>query len=61
MVLNGGQDKPHIRAQAELLAHLREARAERIEGAGHLANLDRPEQYTAAVLLFARAVRAPPD
>jgi pimeloyl-ACP methyl ester carboxylesterase len=60
LVLNGSLDKPHVRAQAELLAHLREGRAQLIEGAGHLANLDRPEAYTAAVRSFARMASAPP-
>lgn len=53
VVLNGSRDTPHVRAQGELLVHLREGRAQLIDGAGHLANLDRPDEYTAAVRSFA--------
>jgi pimeloyl-ACP methyl ester carboxylesterase len=49
LVLNGGADAPHVRAQEALLGHLRSGRVQVIEGAGHLANLDRPAEYTAAV------------
>ncbi len=49
LVLNGGLDKPHVRDQAKILEGVYDGRAEVIEGAGHLANLDQPDAYTAAV------------
>jgi pimeloyl-ACP methyl ester carboxylesterase len=55
LVLNGELDKPHVRAQQELVAQAPNARAQVITGAGHLANLDRPEEYTEAVRAFVRA------
>jgi pimeloyl-ACP methyl ester carboxylesterase len=58
LVLNGAADTPHVRAQDSLLEHLRSGRAELIEGAGHLANLDRPDEYTAAVRAVAGGSRA---
>lgn len=49
LVLNGSLDKPHVRDQDKILRGARDGRALVIERAGHLANLDRPEEYTAAV------------
>ena len=56
LVLNGADDKPHVRDQDKLLAHVPHGRAQVIEGAGHLANLDRPDEYTAAVRDFLRSL-----
>jgi pimeloyl-ACP methyl ester carboxylesterase len=55
-VLNGANDKPHVRDQGKLIAGVPDGRAQVIEGAGHLANLDAPEAYTAAVREVAAAV-----
>jgi pimeloyl-ACP methyl ester carboxylesterase len=61
LILNGEYDKPHVRYQADLLSTVRDGRIEAVKGAGHLANLDRPREFTAAVRSFARTVagRAP--
>jgi pimeloyl-ACP methyl ester carboxylesterase len=56
LVLNGGGDKGHVREAEKLLAGVPHGRAQVIEGAGHLANLDRPEEYTAAVRDFLRSL-----
>jgi pimeloyl-ACP methyl ester carboxylesterase len=58
LLLNGAADTPHVRAQGSLLEHLRSGRVQEIEGAGHLANLDRPDEYTAAVRAVAGGSRA---
>jgi pimeloyl-ACP methyl ester carboxylesterase len=49
LVLNGENDKPHVRDQEKVLEGVPDGRALVLEGAGHLANLDAPEAYTAAV------------
>jgi pimeloyl-ACP methyl ester carboxylesterase len=56
LILNGSRDMPHVRAQDAFLAEIPNGRAELVEGAGHLANLDRPEPYTTAVRAQARSV-----
>jgi pimeloyl-ACP methyl ester carboxylesterase len=56
LVLNGSRDKPHVRDQRKMVEGARDARVQVIEGAGHLANLDRPGEYTAAVVEHARRV-----
>jgi pimeloyl-ACP methyl ester carboxylesterase len=53
LVLNGEKDTPHVRAQARLLKGVRHGGAELVAGAGHLANLDRAEEYSQAVQRFA--------
>jgi pimeloyl-ACP methyl ester carboxylesterase len=59
LVLNGEKDAPHVRAQDQLLAAVEHGRAEIVRGAGHLANLDRPEEYTDAVRRFAGSLADP--
>jgi pimeloyl-ACP methyl ester carboxylesterase len=54
LVLNGSLDKPHVRDAGKLLEGVRDGRSEVIDGAGHLANLDRPDAYTDAVRAHAR-------
>jgi pimeloyl-ACP methyl ester carboxylesterase len=49
LVLNGENDKPHVRDAPKQLAGAVDGRAIVLDGAGHLANLDAPEAYTAAV------------
>jgi pimeloyl-ACP methyl ester carboxylesterase len=58
LVLNGSKDTPHVRAQERLVSSIPHGRAAVIEGAGHLANLDRPDDYTDAVRGFARSLDA---
>jgi pimeloyl-ACP methyl ester carboxylesterase len=53
LILNGENDKPHVREAAQLQSRFRDCRVELIMGAGHLANLDRPEDYSEAVRRFA--------
>jgi pimeloyl-ACP methyl ester carboxylesterase len=53
LVLNGALDRPHVSAQDTFMAQLQDGRAELVPDAGHLANLDQPEAYTAAVRTFA--------
>jgi len=49
LVLNGANDKPHVRDAPKQLADVPDGRTVVLENAGHLANLDAPEAYTAAV------------
>jgi hypothetical protein len=41
LVLNGSRDTTHLRDQERILEGARDGRTQVIEGAGHLANLDR--------------------
>lgn len=66
LILNGEDDKPHVKAATQLQSRFRDCQLELIAGAGHLANLDRPEEYSAAVRHFtsmvdSRAPRKPSD
>ncbi len=56
LILNGEHDKPHVKEAAQLQSRFRDCRVELIVGAGHLANLDRPEEYSEAVRRFASIV-----
>jgi pimeloyl-ACP methyl ester carboxylesterase len=56
LVLNGADDRPHVRDQGKLLAGVRNGRAQTIPGAGHLASLDRPKEYAVAVSEFVRSI-----
>src|SRR5262249_13868736 len=56
LVLNGERDTPHVRAQERLVSSIPHGRAAVVEGAGHLANLDRPDEYAEAVRRFARSL-----
>lgn len=56
LILNGEDDKPHVKEATQLQSRFRDCRVEQIVGAGHLANLDKPEQYTQAVRGFASFV-----
>jgi pimeloyl-ACP methyl ester carboxylesterase len=57
LVLNGAKDKLHVRDAPKQLSGVPHGRAVVLEGAGHLANLDEPEAYTAAVREHAARVR----
>jgi pimeloyl-ACP methyl ester carboxylesterase len=56
LILNGEKDKSHVKEAAQLQSGLRDCRVETITGAGHLANLDRPAEYSEAVRGFASIV-----
>ena len=56
LLLNGALDKGHVRAAEELAPTLPQARAEVLDGAGHLANLDQPDAYTASLRSFVDAL-----
>jgi pimeloyl-ACP methyl ester carboxylesterase len=56
LVLNGANDKPHVRDQYKMLEGVPNGRATTLEGAGHLANLDAAEAYTAALREQAKSV-----
>jgi pimeloyl-ACP methyl ester carboxylesterase len=58
LILNGENDKPHVREQPKLLECFPRGTAELVPGAGHLANLDRPEAYTDAVRRLVAGVAA---
>jgi pimeloyl-ACP methyl ester carboxylesterase len=58
-VLNGEKDTPHVRAQVKFLESVPHGDAELVPGAAHLANLERPEEYTEAVRRFARTAADP--
>ncbi len=57
LVLNGVEDEPNIQAETAFLKAVSTARAHRLDGAGHLANLEKPEAYTGAVGRFAEGLR----
>jgi pimeloyl-ACP methyl ester carboxylesterase len=59
LALNGEKDTPHVRAQAKLLEGVRHGEAHLVPGATHLANLDQPDEYTAAVRRFAGSASDP--
>jgi pimeloyl-ACP methyl ester carboxylesterase len=56
LILNGEHDKPHVKGATQLQSRFRDCRVEVIMGAGHLANLDRPKEYSQAVRGFASIV-----
>jgi pimeloyl-ACP methyl ester carboxylesterase len=58
LVLNGERDRMSGREQDRFVAHVPNARLQVIQGAGHLANLDQPVAFNAAVRDFARSVTA---
>jgi pimeloyl-ACP methyl ester carboxylesterase len=59
LVINGAYDLMFRIAQARFVAAAADARRRLIPGATHLSNLDRPEQFSAAVRAFAREIGAP--
>jgi pimeloyl-ACP methyl ester carboxylesterase len=56
LILNGERDKPHVTEATQLQSRFRDCRVELIMGAGHLANLDRSDDYNEAVRRFASMV-----
>jgi pimeloyl-ACP methyl ester carboxylesterase len=57
LVLNGDRDVIFVAGERRFVAGLGNVRVERIAGAGHLSNLDRPDAFTAAVTRFAASLR----
>jgi pimeloyl-ACP methyl ester carboxylesterase len=57
LILNGDRDVVFTAGERRFVAGLPNVRVERIAGAGHLSNLDRPEAFTAAVARFAASLR----
>jgi pimeloyl-ACP methyl ester carboxylesterase len=57
LIITGREDAPTPVAEAELMAAaLPTSRLVIIEGAGHVANLERPEEFNAALLGFLREI-----
>lgn len=57
LVLNGDRDVIFVAGERRFVAGLPNVRVERIAGAGHLSNLDRPDDFTAAIVRFAASLR----
>jgi len=60
LLLNGSEDRLNGNAASDLAAVLDDARVETLAGAGHTANLDRPDEYTATIRSFADEVDRDP-
>jgi len=58
LVVVGSEDKPFLAASDYMAAKIPGARKVVIEGAGHAANIDRPEAFNAALLAFLRDLPA---
>ncbi len=54
LILNGGRDWVHRTAERAFAAAARNARVQTLARAGHIANLDRPGAFSAAVRAFVR-------
>jgi pimeloyl-ACP methyl ester carboxylesterase len=52
LVVVGSEDKPFLAASDYMAAKIPGARKVVIDGAGHAANIDRPEAFNSAVLDF---------
>jgi pimeloyl-ACP methyl ester carboxylesterase len=52
LVIVGSEDTPYLAASDYMAAKIPGARKVVIEGAGHAANIDRPEAFNAAVMDF---------
>jgi pimeloyl-ACP methyl ester carboxylesterase len=60
LVLDGERDTRALRESDHFLKGIGDVRAEVIQGAGHLSNLDKPDEYTAAVRAFAHSLDGHP-
>ncbi len=58
LILNGSLDKTHVREADGMIAGAVNGRTRVVEGAGHLANLDRPDEYTAALREHAASAKS---
>ena len=52
IVVVGSQDTPFLAASDYMASKIPGARKDVIDGAGHAANIDRPEAFNAAILAF---------
>lgn len=59
LVLVGSEDKPFLAASDYMAAKIPGATKVVIEGAGHAANIDRPEAFNAALVKFLETLPAP--
>ncbi len=55
-ILNGEEDEPNVAQQEKLLTNLRKGSLHELKHAGHLANLEQPEAYTAEIRRIAQLV-----
>ena len=58
VVVVGSEDTPFLAASDYMASKIPGARKEVIEGAGHAANIDRPEAFNAAILRFLEGLKA---
>jgi pimeloyl-ACP methyl ester carboxylesterase len=58
IVIVGSEDKPFLAASDYMTAKIPGAKKAVIEGAGHAANIDKPEAFNAALLGFLGALKA---
>ena len=57
MIIVGDNDVPDLLAMSEILAqHVRYAQKVAVAGAGHMANMEAPDQVNEAILHFLRAL-----
>jgi pimeloyl-ACP methyl ester carboxylesterase len=56
LLLNGEKDSLYRLSELLFLAAAQDARLQFVRGAGHVANLEKPEAYNKAVRTFARSV-----
>ena len=56
LVIVGEKDDQYLRAAEVLTARLPRADRRTIAGAGHIANLDAPEEFSAEVVAFLKRV-----
>lgn len=61
IVVVGSEDTPFLAASDYMAAKIPGARKEVIKGAGHAANIDRPEAFNAAIVGFLRGLNGRPD
>ena len=59
LILNGENDKPNRKREAELLRAAQNGQLQIIKQAGHLCNLERPEAFTDIVRTFAKRLNWP--
>lgn len=58
LVVVGSEDAPFLAASDYMAAKIPGAKKEVIEGAGHAANIDKPEAFNAAILAFLEGLKA---
>ncbi len=60
LIVNGGNDKPNRKREAELLRAAQDGQLQIVKQAGHVCNLEQPEAFTHQVRTFAKRLRAAP-